>query len=70
VDLEYSEMGGYTTRLGCPVDSCWISADVSQLKQVLVNLARNAMEAMGPGGGAARSRTWSAQAPLSRMSAR
>ncbi len=45
-------MGGYTTRLGCPVDSCWISADVSQLKQVLVNLARNAMEAMGPGGGA------------------
>lgn len=51
VDLEYSEMDGYATRLECPVDSCWVSADVSQLKQVLVNLARNAMEAMKPGGG-------------------
>ncbi len=51
VDLEYNKTDGYATRLDCPVESCWVSADVSQLKQVLVNLARNAMEAMKPNGG-------------------
>ena len=50
-DMEYGEADGLVTRLECPVDSCRISGDVSQLKQVLVNLARNAMEAMKPAGG-------------------
>jgi two-component system sensor histidine kinase PilS (NtrC family) len=51
VDLEYNKADGYATRLECPIEPCWVSADVSQLKQVLVNLARNAMEAMKPNSG-------------------
>lgn len=36
-----------TLDLKCPTYPCWVSADASKLKQVFMNLGKNALEALG-----------------------